>query len=50
MKNRFQPILVTLMLIMLVFSGIGANGASAAAFQDGDESVGDQDVDELLSP
>lgn len=49
MKDRFQPILVIMMLITLVLLGIGANRANAAAFQDGDDSAGDQNVDELLS-
>jgi hypothetical protein len=50
MKDRIQPVLVTMILTTLVLIGIGANRASAAAFQNGENSVGDQDVAELLSP
>lgn len=50
MKDRFQSILVPVILISLVLSGIGASKARAAALQDGDESVINQDFDELLSP
>lgn len=49
MKDKLHPILATMILLSLLL-GIGVNRASAATYQDGDESVRDQDVDELLSP
>jgi hypothetical protein len=49
MKDRIQLILVTTVLLAFVLLIFGSSRASAATFQDGVVSLGDQDGPELLS-